>query len=46
MAANFKKDLMRGKAAEDRFLQLYPKLTRLDGFQGDFLLPDGRKGEL
>ncbi len=46
MAANFKKDLLRGKAAEDRFLQLYPKLKPLDGFLGDFLLPDGRKLEL
>ena len=44
--ANFKKDLLRGKAAEDRFLQLYPNLKKLDGYKGDFMLPDGRKLEL
>lgn len=46
MSANFQNDLKRGKAAEDKFHELFPSLTRLDGYKGDFRTASGLTVEL
>lgn len=42
----FKKSLAAGQAGEKAILALWPELQPLDGREGDFVLPDGKKVEL
>lgn len=46
MAADFKRDLAKGKLAEDKFAVRFPELTRTSGFEGDFIMPCGSVLEL
>lgn len=41
MVANFKRDLERGKKAEELFALRFPQLIKTDGFKGDFIMPCG-----
>jgi hypothetical protein len=46
MTANFKNDLKRGAAGEDRIAKLFPTWTRESGRKQDFTMPDGTKVEV
>lgn len=45
MTHNFEASLAKGKAGEAALLALWPELTPIDGYQGDFML-NGFKAEL